>query len=137
MELERIIYDTIEVLPEPPAISAESPATPVEEDDNEEVATENRNAAEDGDSMEDEDELQTVSTDIREPSLEPQRMESTQPATTEQSRFPTRRRAPPNRYESKEWTKSRHSAYMLTTLWTESMEPHNYREAVNHPLYRK
>jgi len=44
MEPETPIYDMIEVLPEPPA-------TPVESDDNEEVAVEN------GDDVEDEDEL--------------------------------------------------------------------------------
>lgn len=116
VEPERIIYDTIEVLPE-------SPATPVEADNNEE------DPSEDEDPAEDEDKLQTVSTDVHKPSLEP-------PATTEQShRYPARRRASPNRYESEEWTG--HSAHMSTTLWTESMNPRSYHEAVNHPLYEK
>jgi len=30
-----------------------------------------------------------------------------------------------------------HAAYMSTTMWTESMEPRNYQEAVSHPLYGK
>jgi len=128
-EPERIIHDMIEVLPGPPEISAES------EEHSEEVAEEE--GADDADDVEagdDKDELETVTTDAREESSEPERAQQPQ----EEPRLPPRRRAPPVRYESEEWTRrTRHSAHMSTTMWSESAEPRNYQEAINHPLYGK
>ena len=81
----------IEVLPEPPAI-------PTESEGSEEVAVE------DEDGAEDEDELQTVTTDAREFSLEPDTTESIRSTievahpNTEQpqteAQLPSRRRVP-------------------------------------------
>jgi len=109
----------IEVLPCPPDTRAAS-------DEHSEEAAE--------DAANDEDELETVTTDAREESSEPERAQQPQ----EEPRLPPRCRAPPVRYESEEWTRrTRHSAHMSTTMWSESAEPCNYLEAVNHLLYRK
>jgi len=109
----------IEVLPCPPDTRAAS-------DEHSEEAAE--------DAANDEDELETVTTDAREESSEPERAQQPQ----EEPRLPPRCRAPPVRYESEEWTRrTRHSAHMSTTMWSESAEPRTYTEAVNHPLNGK
>ena len=121
MEPERPVYDMIEVLPEPPAI-------PIESDNSAEATVEDDNA------VDDEDELETVTTDARETSPDP---ETTYPRVQQpqmEARLPPRRRAPPVRYESEAWTS--HAALMTTTA-SDSMEPRSYQEAVNHPLYGK
>ena len=129
MEPTKVTYDMIEVLPEPPA-------TPVEHN---EVVMEDDPEDLDLEISRDNEEPQT---DAREISLEPDsegtgsthsRMEGIQPEI--EVRLPPRRRAPPARYEPEEWT--RYAAHMSTTMWSESMEPQNYQEAINHPLYKK
>jgi hypothetical protein len=118
MEPERLVYDMIEVLPGP-AIDTESD----EHSEKDQATAED----EDADADAENDELETVTTDAREASPDMQ-----QPQT--EARFPSRRRAPPNRYESEAWTT--HAGFLSTTA-IDSMEPRTYVEAVNHPLYGK
>jgi len=128
-EPERTIYDMIEVLPGPPDTHAAS------DDHSETAAEEDADDADDAENAGDGDELETVTTDAREES--PERAQQPQ----EEPRLPPRRRAPPVRYESEEWTRrTRRSAHMSTTMWSESAEsaePRSYLEAINHPLYGK
>jgi hypothetical protein len=117
MEPERTVYDMIEVLPGPPAI-------PTESDDSEEATVEDENIPEE------EDKLQTVTTDAREASLGPESTPHPQ-QTQMEAQLPPRRRVPPARYESEVWTS--HAAFLMTTV-SSSTEPRTYQEAVNHPL---
>ena len=116
-EPERIVYDMIEVLPGPPD------TRPASDDNGEEAPVD----VDDVEPASDEEELETVTTDAHEASESPQ-----QPP--EERRFPARRRGPPKRYESEAW--ATHTAFSSTSA-SDLVEPRNYKEAVNHPIYGK
>jgi transposase InsO family protein len=120
---ERIVYDMIEVLPEPKIAPGESESKDSDDEENEEALNDN-------------DESATNTTGPREASFEPKNIElSPEPRVESVDQIlPPRRRQPPRRYDEEY---ASHVAFLSTSMWSKSMEPRNYQEAINHPLYAK
>jgi hypothetical protein len=146
---EPVIYDMIEVLPEPraePESESEESGSEDEsrsEDESESEESENRSGKESGENQIDiygDDE--TIPRDV---TLEPPSSPQIQQLPADPELRPQRNRKAPEQYSPEPFTKTAkyqsHAShvYKADTMWNEStsIEPQSYEEAVNHPVYGK
>jgi transposase InsO family protein len=139
---EVVIYDMIEVLPAP----RDEPASESEEG-SEDEESESESGKESG---EDDSDINDDETFPRDATIEPvitQPQSQTQPQSTDPEPRDQRIRKAPQRLDPGTYVSAQHESQTQshvawkadTTMWNESaaIEPQNYEDAVNHPLYGK